>query len=77
VAAILLAMLVYYLGTRYQMVATAENENNYVYMYDRFTGKMWRVTGTFPDYYVPMLGFSDDKEAKKELLGIIKKKPNN
>jgi hypothetical protein len=46
-------------------------------MYDRFTGKMWRVTGTFPDYYVPVLGFSDDKEAKKELLGIIKKKPNN
>jgi hypothetical protein len=65
--ALLIALVFFCLGTRYQMVATAANDSHYVYMYDRLTGKIWVVLGTFPDYYLPVLGISDH-EAKKIML---------
>ncbi len=51
VAAILLAVVIYSFGTRYQMVATSTPDKHYAYMYDRFTGKTWVISKFGYDYY--------------------------
>lgn len=70
VVGVLLAVIIYCLGTRYQMVATSERDSSHVYMYDRLTGNSWKTLGTVPDYIFPVLSISEEK-----LKETIKERP--
>jgi hypothetical protein len=72
VVAILLAVFIYSLGTRYVMIATAERSTASVYMYDRFTGKIWVVWDKAPPYAIPVF-YVNDKVADKVYKDINKK----
>jgi hypothetical protein len=57
---VMLVVVIYCVGTRYQMVATATNDFQYVYMYDRLTGKTWQAIGV-QSVYLPVFSLSDEQ----------------
>lgn len=60
VVAILLAVFIYCLGTRFQMVSIAKGESQIVYMYNRFSGKIWVVGDILTPYAIPVTYVSDE-----------------
>jgi hypothetical protein len=60
--ALILSVALYCFCTRYQMIATSERDNYYVYMYDRLTGKTWKALDALPiSYYLPVVTVSEEK----------------